>query len=205
MWFPSEDHLQEKDPITHNHRSFASLKEDMFSEILDQEKFPTIEKIIKDYEIGSFQWQTNWKTLDCNTKVDNKIISTIDQGIVLFIGIENADTNVDIEWICKKVSQLRIFDDENKIMNKSLLEIGGDLLVISQFTLHALTKKGNRPSYIKAAKSNFAIKIYNQFLNHIEIILNKKPFAGIFGADMLVKIENDGPVTIFLDSKNKSF
>lgn len=140
-----------------------------------------------------------------SVKVDNKIISTIDQGIVLFIGIENADTNLDIEWICKKVSQLRIFDDENKIMNKSLLEIGGDLLVISQFTLHALTKKGNRPSYIKAAKSDFAIKIYNKFLEHIEIILNKKPFAGIFGADMLVKIENDGPVTIFLDSKNKSF
>ena len=140
-----------------------------------------------------------------SVKVDNKIISTIDQGIVLFIGIENADTNLDIEWICKKVSQLRIFDDENKIMNKSLLEIGGDLLVISQFTLHALTKKGNRPSYIKAAKSDFAIKIYNQFLSHIEIILNKKPFAGIFGADMLVKIENDGPVTIFLDSKNKFF
>ena len=140
-----------------------------------------------------------------SVKVDNKIISTIDQGIVLFIGIENVDTNLDIEWICKKVSQLRIFDDENKIMNKSLLEIGGDLLVISQFTLHALTKKGNRPSYIKAAKSDFAIKIYNQFLENIEIILNKKPFAGIFGADMLVKIENDGPVTIFLDSKNKSF
>ena len=107
-----------------------------------------------------------------SVEVDNKIISTIDQGIVLFIGIENADTNLDIEWICKKVSQLRIFDDENKIMNKSLLEIGGDLLVISQFTLHALTKKGNRPSYIKAAKSDFAIKIYNQFLEHIEIILN---------------------------------
>ena len=140
-----------------------------------------------------------------SVEVDNKIISTIDQGIVLFIGIENADTNLDIEWICKKVSQLRIFDDENKIMNKSLLEIGGDLLVISQFTLHALTKKGNRPSYVKAAKSDIAIKIYNQFLNHIEITLNKKPFAGIFGADMLVKIENDGPVTIFLDSKNKSF
>ncbi len=139
-----------------------------------------------------------------SVEVDNKIISTIDQGIVLFIGIENADTNLDIEWICKKVSQLRIFDDENKIMNKSLLEIGGDLLVISQFTLHALTKKGNRPSYVKAAKSDIAIKIYNQFLNHIEITLNKKPFAGIFGADMLVKIENDGPVTIFLDSKNKS-
>jgi D-tyrosyl-tRNA(Tyr) deacylase len=140
-----------------------------------------------------------------SVEVDNKIISTIDQGIVLFIGIEHADTNLDIEWICKKVSQLRIFDDENKIMNKSLMDIRGDLLVISQFTLHALTKKGNRPSYIKAAKSDYAIKIYNQFLNYIEIRLNKKPFAGIFGADMLVKIENDGPVTIFLDSKNKSF
>ena len=140
-----------------------------------------------------------------SVEVDNKIISTIDQGIVLFIGIENADTNLDIEWICKKVSQLRIFDDENKIMNKSLLEIGGDLLVISQFTLHALTKKGNRPSYIKAAKSEFAKNIYDDFLKEISKKLNKTPKAGIFGADMLVKIENDGPVTIFMDSKNKSF
>ena len=139
-----------------------------------------------------------------SVEVDNQIISKINQGIVLLIGIEDSDDFYDIDWICKKVSQLRIFDDEGKVMNKSLVDIDGEILIISQFTLHAMTKKGNRPSYIRAAKSDYAIKIYNQFLNYIEIRLNKKPFAGIFGADMLVKIENDGPVTIFLDSKNKS-
>ena len=140
-----------------------------------------------------------------SVEVDNKIISKINQGIVLFVGIENSDDNIDIEWICKKVSQLRIFDDFNSIMNKSLIDIQGDILIISQFTLHASTKKGNRPSYIKAAKSDFAKNIYDKFLIEIKSKINKEPKAGIFGADMLVKIENDGPVTIFMDSKNKSF
>ncbi|MBC8399781.1 MAG: D-tyrosyl-tRNA(Tyr) deacylase [Flavobacteriales bacterium] len=140
-----------------------------------------------------------------SVEVDNKIISKINQGIVLFVGIENSDDNIDIEWICKKVSQLRIFDDFNSIMNKSLIDIQGDILIISQFTLHASTKKGNRPSYIKAAKSDFAKKIYDKFLIAIKSKINKEPKAGVFGADMLVKIENDGPVTIFMDSKNKSF
>ena len=140
-----------------------------------------------------------------SVKVDDKIISKINQGIVLFIGIEENDNNTDVDWICKKVSQLRIFDDENKVMNKSLIDIDGDILVISQFTLHALTKKGNRPSYIRAAKSEFAKKTYNDFLNEISKIINKIPRAGVFGADMLVNIDNDGPVTIFMDSKNKSF
>lgn len=140
-----------------------------------------------------------------SVEVDNKIISKINQGIVLFVGIENSDDNIDIEWICKKVSQLRIFDDFNSIMNKSLIDIEGDILIISQFTLHASTKKGNRPSYIKAAKSDFAKNIYDKFLIEIKSKINKEPKAGVFGADMLVKIENDGPVTIFMDSKNKSF
>ena len=140
-----------------------------------------------------------------SVQVDDEIISKINQGIVLFIGIEDNDDNIDIDWICKKVSQLRIFNDENNVMNKSLIDIDGDILVISQFTLHALTKKGNRPSYIRAAKSEYAKKIYNEFLKLLKQKTNKDPLSGLFGADMLVKIENDGPVTIFMDSKNKSF
>jgi D-tyrosyl-tRNA(Tyr) deacylase len=126
-----------------------------------------------------------------SVEVDNKIVSKINQGIVLFVGIENSDDNIDIEWICK--------------MNKSLIDIEGDILIISQFTLHASTKKGNRPSYIKAAKGDFAKNIYDKFLIAIKSKINKEPKAGVFGADMLVKIENDGPVTIFMDSKNKFF
>jgi len=135
--------------------------------------------------------------------VNNKTISKIKKGIVLLVGIEDMDNESDISWICSKVSQLRIFDDKNKVMNKSLIEIEGDILVISQFTLHALTKKGNRPSYIRAAKSEFAKKIYDQLLIEMKKKINKSPFSGVFGSDMLVKIENDGPVTIFIDSKNK--
>ncbi len=138
-----------------------------------------------------------------SVSVNGREISSIKKGIVLFLGIENNDTSTDIDWVCNKVSQLRIFDDENKIMNKSLIDINGDILIISQFTLHASTKKGNRPSYIKAAKSEFALKIYQEFLDLIKQKIKKNPFYGIFGADMLVKIENDGPVTIFIDSKNK--
>ncbi len=138
-----------------------------------------------------------------SVSVNGREISSIKKGIVLFLGIENNDTSTDIDWVCNKVSQLRIFDDENKIMNKSLIDINGDILIISQFTLHASTKKGNRPSYIKAAKSEFALKIYQEFLDLIKQKIKKNPFCGIFGADMLVKIENDGPVTIFIDSKNK--
>jgi len=138
-----------------------------------------------------------------SVSVNGGKISSIEKGIVLFLGIENNDTITDIEWMCTKVSQLRIFDDENKIMNKSLIDIDGDILIISQFTLHASTKKGNRPSYIKAAKSEFALKIYNEFLDLIKQKIIKNPCSGVFGANMLVKIENDGPVTIFIDSKNK--
>jgi D-tyrosyl-tRNA(Tyr) deacylase len=138
-----------------------------------------------------------------SVEVGNSVVSLINQGMVILLGIEINDNENDIDWITKKLSQLRIFDDESRIMNKSLVDVKGDVIVISQFTLHALTKKGNRPSYIKAAKSDYAKKIYQKFLISIETRINKKPKAGIFGADMLVKIENDGPVTIFIDSKNK--
>ena len=138
-----------------------------------------------------------------SVSVNGREISSIKKGIVLFLGIENNDTSTDIDWVCNKVSQLRIFDDENKTMNKSLIDVGGDILIISQFTLHASTKKGNRPSYIKAANSEYALRIYQEFLELMKYKINKDPFSGVFGADMLVKIENDGPVTIFIDSKNK--
>lgn len=138
-----------------------------------------------------------------SVEVGNSVVSFINHGMVILLGIEINDNENDIDWTTKKLSQLRIFDDESRTMNKSLVDIKGDVIVISQFTLHALTKKGNRPSYIKAAKSDYAKKIYQKFLTSIETRINKKPKAGIFGADMLVKIENDGPVTIFIDSKNK--
>ncbi|MDC0389821.1 D-aminoacyl-tRNA deacylase [Flavobacteriaceae bacterium] len=138
-----------------------------------------------------------------SVEVGNSVVSFIDHGMVILLGIEVNDNENDIDWTTKKLSQLRIFDDESRTMNKSLVDVKGDVIVISQFTLHALTKKGNRPSYIKAAKSDYAKKIYQKFLTSIETRINKKPKAGIFGADMLVKIENDGPVTIFIDSQNK--
>jgi D-tyrosyl-tRNA(Tyr) deacylase len=138
-----------------------------------------------------------------SVEVDSLTVSSINSGLVILLGIENEDNSTDIDWLTSKISQLRIFNDKNKVMNNSLIEVKGDILVISQFTLHASTKKGNRPSYIKASKSDFANKIYKDFLISIENKINKKPFSGIFGADMLVKIENDGPVTIFIDSKNK--
>ncbi|MDG2368761.1 MAG: D-aminoacyl-tRNA deacylase, partial [Flavobacteriaceae bacterium] len=121
-----------------------------------------------------------------SVEVGNSVVSFINHGMVILLGIEINDNENDIDWTTKKLSQLRIFDDESRIMNKSLVDVKGDVIVISQFTLHALTKKGNRPSYIKAAKSDYAKKIYQKFLTSIETRINKKPKAGIFGADMLV-------------------
>ena len=138
-----------------------------------------------------------------SVEVESSIVSSINKGMVILLGIENEDNQMDIDWISSKISQLRIFDDNIKIMNNSIIDINGEIIIISQFTLHASTKKGNRPSYIKAAKSKFAKELYDKFLTSIESKLNKKPKAGIFGADMLVKIDNDGPVTIVIDSKNK--
>jgi D-tyrosyl-tRNA(Tyr) deacylase len=138
-----------------------------------------------------------------SVKVENSIVSSIKQGMVVLLGIENEDNDNDIEWLTNKISQLRIFNDDNNVMNKSIIDVDGNIIIISQFTLHALTKKGNRPSYIKAAKSEYAKKMYSKFLTSFEKKINKKPESGIFGANMLVKIVNDGPVTIFIDSKNK--
>ena len=138
-----------------------------------------------------------------SVEVESSIVSSIKEGMVVLLGIENEDNETDIEWLANKISQLRIFDDNSNVMNKSIIDVNGDIIIISQFTLHALTKKGNRPSYIKAAKSEYAKKMYSKFLTSVEKNINKKPGSGIFGADMLVKIENDGPVTIFIESKNK--
>lgn len=135
--------------------------------------------------------------------INGKVKSAIQNGLMVLVGIVDADTDSDIEWLSKKIVSLRIFDDENGVMNKSLLETGGDLLVVSQFTLHASTKKGNRPSYIKASKPEFAIPMYEKFCAKLEEDLGKKIYTGEFGADMKCELLNDGPVTIIIDSQNK--
>lgn len=135
--------------------------------------------------------------------IDGTIKSEIKSGLLVLLGIEDADNSDDIEWLSNKIVNLRIFDDENKIPNVSLKETGGDILLISQFTLHAATKKGNRPSYIKASKSIVAIPVYEKMIAQLEIDLGKQIFTGEFGADMKVSLVNDGPVTIWIDTKNK--
>jgi D-tyrosyl-tRNA(Tyr) deacylase len=143
------------------------------------------------------------RVLEASVKIDNEIKSSIKHGLLIFLGIEDADNDEDIEWLCAKISNLRIFADKKGVMNLSVKETNGDILLISQFTLHALTKKGNRPSYIKAAKPEIATPLYNRFIIRLETEMNKNVFTGTFGADMKVSLVNDGPVTIFMDSKNK--
>ncbi|MEM1337435.1 MAG: D-aminoacyl-tRNA deacylase [Bacteroidota bacterium] len=135
--------------------------------------------------------------------VEGERVAKIGPGLLVLVGIENTDGKEDIRWLSKKVVNLRIFNDEKGVMNRSLLETAGNLIVVSQFTLHAATKKGNRPSYIKAAKPDIAIPIYEKFVEQLEELLGKKVGTGIFGADMKVSLLNDGPVTIVIDSKNK--
>jgi len=135
--------------------------------------------------------------------VEHRVVSEISNGLLLFLGIEEADTEEDIKWLSKKVANLRIFNDTQGVMNLSLLQVNGEALVISQFTLHASTKKGNRPSYIKAARPEVAVPLYEQFVSQLEKDLGKKVGTGIFGADMKVALLNDGPVTIQIDTKNK--
>ncbi|SMG07729.1 D-aminoacyl-tRNA deacylase [Arenibacter troitsensis] len=138
-----------------------------------------------------------------SVKVDGKVISKISNGLLIFLGIEDADAADDIKWLSNKIVNLRIFNDEEGVMNLSLLQEDGEALVISQFTLHASTKKGNRPSYIKAAKPETAIPLYESFVAQLEKGLGKKVGTGIFGADMKVALLNDGPVTIQIDTKNR--
>ncbi|WP_276389723.1 D-aminoacyl-tRNA deacylase [Eudoraea chungangensis] len=139
----------------------------------------------------------------CSVTIDHKVVSAIQEGLLVLLGIEDADTSEDIQWLSKKIINMRIFNDKEGVMNLSLLDINGETLVVSQFTLHAATKKGNRPSYVKAARPDLAIPLYEQFLKQIEADLGKQVGAGVFGADMKVSLLNDGPVTILLDTKNK--
>ena len=127
----------------------------------------------------------------------------INNGLFVFVGITEDDNREDILWLTKKIANIRLFDDENGVMNRSVIETGGDILAVSQFTLMASTKKGNRPSYIKAAKPEISIPLYEEFCNEMELAVNKPIQRGVFGADMKVNLLNDGPVTIFIDSKNK--
>ena len=138
-----------------------------------------------------------------SVEINNNIVANINSGLLILIGIEEADYQEDINWLTSKIANLRIFTDENEVMNLSLKDIDGDVIVVSQFTLHALTKKGNRPSYIKAAKPEIAIPLYENFISQMELELGKKVQTGQFGADMKVALINDGPVTIIIDTKNK--
>ncbi|HVX25097.1 MAG TPA: D-aminoacyl-tRNA deacylase [Parafilimonas sp.] len=138
-----------------------------------------------------------------SVKVEEKIVGSIKNGLMILLGIEDADTKEDIEWLCGKIVNLRIFNDLNGVMNISIKDIDGDILLVSQFTLHASTKKGNRPSYIKASKPDIAIPLYEQMIAQLEKDLGKIIQTGTFGADMKVELLNDGPVTILMDTKNK--
>ncbi len=140
---------------------------------------------------------------EASVKINGSIKSEIANGLLVLLGIEEEDSSEDIEWLCGKISRLRIFNDEHGVMNLSLMETAGDVLLISQFTLHASTKKGNRPSYIKAARPDTAIPLYEKFILQLEKELNKKICTGEFGVDMKVALVNDGPVTIVIDSKNR--
>ena len=135
--------------------------------------------------------------------IENSEFSSISNGLLVLIGIENNDNNEDIDWLCKKISNLRIFTDNNGVMNLSVKDISGDILVVSQFTLHALTKRGNRPSYIKAATPDMAIPIYASVIKKLELEIKENIKTGVFGAMMEISLTNDGPVTIIIDTKNK--
>lgn len=140
---------------------------------------------------------------EASVEINKKTISAIQAGLLLFLGIEHDDTPEDIDWLCSKLSNLRIFGDENNLMNLSIKDITGSFLVVSQFTLHASTKKGNRPSFIKAARPDTAIPLYENFIANLKTESGLKVLTGEFGADMKVSLINDGPVTIIMDSKNK--
>lgn len=143
------------------------------------------------------------RTKHASVSIGGRVKSSIGPGMLILVGIEDTDGAEDIDWLCRKIVHLRIFDDENGVMNRSILETKGDILVVSQFTLHASTKKGNRPSYIRAARPEISIPLYEQFCNELSIALGKPVSTGQFGADMQVELLNDGPVTICMDTKQK--
>lgn len=137
--------------------------------------------------------------------INREIVSEIGRGLLILVGIEDEDTQEDIDWLTAKITQLRIFDDENGVMNLSVKDVDGEILIVSQFTLHASTKKGNRPSYIRASKPDFAIPVYEKFIQKTEEMMGKTVGTGRFGAMMDVSLVNDGPVTIIIDTKQKDF
>jgi len=143
------------------------------------------------------------RVLEASVTIDHILVSHINQGLLIFVGIEDSDSENDCDWLCHKIANLRIFNDKNGIMNISISDIKGELLIVSQFTLQAFTKKGNRPSYIRASKSNIAIPIYTMFIAKLKQFTGLPVFSGEFGADMKVNLINDGPVTLFIDSKNR--
>lgn len=141
---------------------------------------------------------------EASVTIENSLFSSIKEGLLILIGVEENDNSEDIEWLSKKIHQLRIFGDENGLMNKSLVDNGGSVLIVSQFTLHAMVKKGNRPSFIKAARPEKSIPLYEEFCTEMRFLLSDdRVKTGVFGADMKVSLVNDGPVTIWIDSKNK--
>lgn len=143
------------------------------------------------------------RTKQASVTIDEKVSGKIEQGLLIFVGIGDADNEEDVQWLSNKIVNIRLFNDENGVMNKSILDIDGDILLVSQFTLHASTKKGNRPSYIKASKPDHAVPLYKSMIRTLAQLLGKEIQTGQFGADMQVALVNDGPVTIWIDSKNK--
>ncbi|MCF6129113.1 D-aminoacyl-tRNA deacylase [Flavobacterium sp. AS60] len=140
---------------------------------------------------------------EASVTIDGNKVANIQKGLLVLVGFEDADDKEDVNWLTAKIANLRIFGDENDVMNLSLKEVNGDMIIVSQFTLHAATKKGNRPSYLKASKPEIAIPLYESFIQQMETELGKKVQTGQFGADMKVALLNDGPVTIIIDTKNK--
>lgn len=140
-----------------------------------------------------------------SVNINNEIHSSIAKGLLILVGIEEADNQEDIDWLCKKASQLRIFDDEKGVMNLSVKDINGEVLIVSQFTLQAKTAKGNRPSYIKSAKPEISIPLYEKFCANMQELIEKEVKTGVFGADMQISLINDGPVTIWMDSKERDY
>ena len=143
------------------------------------------------------------KVTEASVSIENQTVASIDKGLLVLVGIEDGDTNEDIAWLSSKIVNLRVFDDDKGVMNLSVKEVEGEVLIVSQFTLHASTKKGNRPSYIKAARPEVAIPIYEAFIKQVESLLGKRVPTGQFGAMMQVSLCNNGPVTILIDTKNK--
>lgn len=143
------------------------------------------------------------RVANASVTIEGEKVASIGEGLLILLGLVNEDTQEDLKWLCNKIVNLRIFNDDNGVMNNSLKDVDGDAIVVSQFTLHASTKKGNRPSYIKAAKPDIAVPLYKAFVKQLENELGKTVQTGRFGADMKVELLNDGPVTIIIDSKNK--